>query len=227
MGDFGDNCPGGQTVGAALKSLALNPIDHLIRRWNWKSALLSSLLRGALFFSTNLVAGWHRALGALGERRAPGRVRLLGHVGDRERLADLYANCDALVHPNPREPLGLAPLEAMASGLPVVVPNSGGVLSYASAGNCWLAPPTGAAFASTVRELFADDRARRDRVERALATAEQFSWPFVTARYFGLYDRIFANSKRPWTRSRFEFGADPRALAPDEQGCPRRQQPAS
>jgi alpha-1,6-mannosyltransferase len=139
-----------------------------------------------------------------GERRAPGRVRLLGHVGDRERLADLYANCDVLVHPNPREPLGLAPLEAMASGLPAVVPNSGGVLSYASARNCWLAPPTGTAFASTVRQLFADDRARRDRVEQALATANQFSWPIVTERYFGLYDRIFATSKRPWTRSQYE-----------------------
>ena len=64
MGDFGDN-PGCQTVGAVFESLALHPIDHLIRRWNWKSALLSSLLRGMLFFSTNLAAGWHRALGAL------------------------------------------------------------------------------------------------------------------------------------------------------------------
>jgi hypothetical protein len=65
MDDVRVNSPGCQTVGAVLKSLALHPIDHLIRRWNWKSALLSSLLRGALFFSTNLVAGWHAALGAL------------------------------------------------------------------------------------------------------------------------------------------------------------------
>jgi hypothetical protein len=64
MGDFGDN-PGCQTVGAVFESLALHPVGHLIRRWNWKSALLSSLLRGMLFFSTNLAAGWHRALGAL------------------------------------------------------------------------------------------------------------------------------------------------------------------
>ena len=65
MDDVRVNRPGCHTVGAVLKSLALHPIDHLIRRWNWKSALLSSLLRGALFFSTNLVAGWHAALGAL------------------------------------------------------------------------------------------------------------------------------------------------------------------
>ena len=33
----------------------------------------------------------------------PGRVQFLGNVSER-RLADLYANCDVFVHPNPREP---------------------------------------------------------------------------------------------------------------------------
>jgi hypothetical protein len=37
----------------------------LIRRWNWKSAVLSSLVRAGIFFFTNLVAGWHAAVGAL------------------------------------------------------------------------------------------------------------------------------------------------------------------
>lgn len=36
----------------------------LLSRWNWKSALLSSLSRGLIFFFTNLVAGWHAATGA-------------------------------------------------------------------------------------------------------------------------------------------------------------------
>jgi glycosyltransferase involved in cell wall biosynthesis len=56
-------------------------------------------------------------------RDLPGAVRFLGHVRDREVLADVYANCDVLVHPNPREPFGIAPLEAMASGLPIVGPD--------------------------------------------------------------------------------------------------------
>jgi len=28
--------------------------------------------------------------------KAPGRVRLIGHVADRERVADIRANCDIL-----------------------------------------------------------------------------------------------------------------------------------
>jgi hypothetical protein len=53
------------TVSAVLGGLVRHPFRHLIRRWNWKSALLSSLLRAAIFFFTNLVAGWHAALGAM------------------------------------------------------------------------------------------------------------------------------------------------------------------
>jgi hypothetical protein len=53
------------TVSFVLKSLARRPMEHLIRRWNWKSAFLSSLTRGAIFFAVNLVAGWQAALGAL------------------------------------------------------------------------------------------------------------------------------------------------------------------
>ncbi len=53
------------TVAAALVRLIRHPVRHLVRRWNWKSALLSSSLRGVIFFCTNLVAGWHAALGAM------------------------------------------------------------------------------------------------------------------------------------------------------------------
>src|SRR5579864_2830199 len=78
---------------------------------------------------------------ALCSRKANGRVTFLGHVGDQEKLANVYANADIFVHPNPREPFGIAPLEAMAAGLALVAPNSGGVNSYADESNACLAEP--------------------------------------------------------------------------------------
>jgi hypothetical protein len=57
--------PGSRTVAGVLGALVRDPAHHLLSRWNWKSALLSSLLRAAIFFSTNLVAGLHAALGAM------------------------------------------------------------------------------------------------------------------------------------------------------------------
>ena len=122
--------------------------------------------------------------------KAPGRIHLLGHIASREDLANLYANCDALVHPNPREPFGIAPLEAMASGLPVVAPHAGGVLSYAHTGNAWLVRPEAANFAAGVRDVFADDAARAARIQQALRTAATFDWPQIAAIFFELYDAL-------------------------------------
>jgi hypothetical protein len=53
------------TVGAVFEGLLRHPLRNLIHRWNWKSAVLSSLFRAGIFFFTNLVAGWHAAVGAL------------------------------------------------------------------------------------------------------------------------------------------------------------------
>jgi hypothetical protein len=41
------------------------PVQRLLYRWNWKSALLSSLLRATLFFATNLTAGLPAAFAAM------------------------------------------------------------------------------------------------------------------------------------------------------------------
>jgi alpha-1,6-mannosyltransferase len=122
--------------------------------------------------------------------RAPGRVRLLGHISDRAKLLSLYADCDAFIHPNPREPFGIAPLEAMAAGLPLVAPNAGGVLSYADETNAWLAEPNGESFAMATRAIFSDPAARKDRLAQARWTAQQYQWRVVTESFFQLYDEL-------------------------------------
>lgn len=52
------------TVAAVALDLVRHPVRCLIYRWNWKSALLSALIRATIFFFTNLVAGWHAAVAA-------------------------------------------------------------------------------------------------------------------------------------------------------------------
>lgn len=132
------------------------------------------------------------SLAAECEKRIPGVVKMLGQISDRERLADLFANCDVFVHPNPREPFGITPLEAMASGLPVVAPNAGGILSYADRTNAWLAEPNGDAFAAAVRELLSDDTDRTKRIESALNTSKKYTWEESTDAIFALYDKMYA-----------------------------------
>lgn len=123
-------------------------------------------------------------------QRFPRHVYLLGHVGGKEQLLELYADCDAFVHPNPREPFGIAPLEALAAGLPLVAPNAGGVLSYADESNAWLAEPQGAAFAQAVRAIFSDPNLCKAKLSRARWRAAHFNWSTVTAAFFGLCEEL-------------------------------------
>ncbi len=53
------------TVRDAFLGLLREPVRRLIYRWNWKSAVLSSLLRASLFFATNLTAGLPAAFAAM------------------------------------------------------------------------------------------------------------------------------------------------------------------
>lgn len=133
-------------------------------------------------------------------RRLAGRVSWLGHIRDRNELAEVYANCDVFLHPNPCEPFGIAPLEAMASGLPVVAPNRGGVLSYADSSNAWVVPPSANAFAQAVQDVVFDRTLRERRVSKALATAESFRWETVANSFLDLYEDLL----------RFHAGQTPR-----------------
>jgi len=147
-----------------------------------------------------------------GKSRAAGRICMLGHITDREELAYLYSNSDAFIHPNPREPFGIAPLEAMAAGCPVVVPRAGGVLSYADSTNSWIAEPTGKAFADAVESVFADPAIREEKCNRAKEKAAELRWPAVVSTYFTVYEELHrrfheeeANGRSfAWTKSNEE-----------------------
>jgi alpha-1,6-mannosyltransferase len=125
-------------------------------------------------------------------QRLPGAAYFLGHIADREMLADIYANSDAFLHPNPREPFGIAPLEAMASGLPLVAPNTGGIAAYADSRNAWLADPDPESFARAVHAVCGDPQDSSVRCRAARATAERYDWQEIAAGFFALYDELHA-----------------------------------
>jgi hypothetical protein len=54
-----------QSVGSVLIDLVSHPVRRLVRRWNWKSAVLSSGFRSTIFFLTNLSAGIDAAVAAM------------------------------------------------------------------------------------------------------------------------------------------------------------------
>lgn len=128
-------------------------------------------------------------------RLVPGQTVFTGAVDDRRWLAACYASADVFVHPNAHEPFGIAPLEAMASGVPVVLPAAGGVLSYATRENAALAAPTATTYAEAITATL--DQPCPARVAAARHTARTYDWTCVTAAWFDTYDRLIADAARP------------------------------
>ncbi len=148
------------------------------------------------------------------EKFIPNKIVQFGHL-DKEKLANYYANADIFVHPNPREPFGIAPLEAMASGVPTVAPNAGGLLSYATNENMWLCEPNGEDFAEAIREITENSKLRERKVENALETAKNNTREKSTDFLLATYDKIykdFQNRKALFTdkekASEFNFARE-------------------
>jgi alpha-1,6-mannosyltransferase len=122
--------------------------------------------------------------------RSPGRALFLGHLHDRTVLADLFANCDFFVHPNPCEPFGIAPLEAMASGLPLIAPDRGGVTSYANSDNAWTVPADVQSFAAALEAALEQPRVTKEKARKALEVAQAYRWETVTSSFIDLYHQL-------------------------------------
>jgi glycosyltransferase involved in cell wall biosynthesis len=110
-------------------------------------------------------------------RRALPFARHLGFL-ERDVLADLYADADLFVFPSPTETCGLVALEAMASGLPVVSADLGGVLENVRHGINGVIVPAGDgdAFARAVVQLVRQRPQREVMAQAARAFAVARDW---------------------------------------------------
>jgi alpha-1,6-mannosyltransferase len=126
-------------------------------------------------------------------RRAPGADRAiwLGFERSRERLADLYGAATLYVAPGPAETFGLSAMEALASGLPIVSVDQGGVaeaVSRSGAGRLYAAGDP-AHFVEVAGSVLAGDPAVLGATGRAYAEAHH-AWPHVFDRLFEVYAGI-------------------------------------
>ncbi|MFI7602929.1 glycosyltransferase [Actinoplanes sp. NPDC049681] len=97
-------------------------------------------------------------------------VRFLGHLREREELAALLATADVVLAPGPVETFGLAALEALASGTPVVA-NAASALPEVL-GGAGLSAHDGPSLGLAARILL--ERPGRRTVARA--RAQRFPW---------------------------------------------------
>ena len=117
-------------------------------------------------------------------------LRLLGHVADRAHLAALLADADVVISTATRAGAGLAALESLASGTPLVAVDDGPAreLIVPGVGTTRRADP--GALADGLAAVLRGDRHAQRRVARV--RAEQFTWAGAAAAHLDAYAELVA-----------------------------------
>ena len=137
-------------------------------------------------FPARLVVAGSGPLTASLRRRARGLpVELVGHLADRSAVAGLLGAADVVLAPGPVETFGLAALEALACGTPVVAASTSAVAELVGGGAGRSARPEPPALAAAAAALLAVPEARRR--EAARARAESFPWSRTTGTMLALH----------------------------------------
>ena len=100
----------------------------------------------------------------------------LDELPDAERLAELYSQAAALVHPSLHEGFGLTPLEAMTTGTPVIAARSPGVTEVCGEAVLYTDRRDPEDLAGRMAAVAADAQLRSDLGERGRRRAAEFSW---------------------------------------------------
>jgi glycosyltransferase involved in cell wall biosynthesis len=120
------------------------------------------------------------------------RVHFTGAL-DHSAVADRYRHADLFTLPSWDESFGNAFAEALASGLPIVGSDVGGIPEFVEHGsNGLLVPPKSPSSIAAAIRLLADDPPARERIARANRSKalSQLSWAAVAARYLQVYASV-------------------------------------
>lgn len=122
------------------------------------------------------------------QRRSRGLpVAFEGFVHSRERVAELLASADVVVAPGPIETFGLAALEALACGTPVVASGEGALAEVIGDAGA-VADGSITSFCEGVQRVLGANEAIRRR--RARVRAEMFPWSKTVSEMMMLHQQL-------------------------------------
>lgn len=117
---------------------------------------------------------------------------------DNAEIPALYASADCMLNPSTVDNMPISILEALASGVPVVSTNAGGIPDMVEHGVSALLVPIGdpgEMARETIRIL--SDRALADAQRAAgLAEVARYAWPRVREQWFAVYRRVAGQHSR-------------------------------
>jgi glycosyltransferase involved in cell wall biosynthesis len=129
-------------------------------------------------------------LGLAGSVQFPGRI-------DNADIPALYASADCMLNPSTVDNMPISILESLASAVPVVSTNVGGIPDVVEDGISALLVPAGDALqmGDQVVRVLSDTRLTEALRNAGLRAAADFAWPAVRERWYGLYRRVAATHR--------------------------------
>ncbi|MEX2206622.1 MAG: glycosyltransferase family 1 protein [Myxococcota bacterium] len=166
-------------------------IGHLLAAF----ARLPAALREAFPLVIAGARGWRsadlkRELRMLADR---GQVRFLGHA-PAAALPDLYAGAAAFLFPSLSEGFGLPPLEAMASGVPVLTSGREALAEVVGDAGITFDPDQPRDTATKLTALLEDSALGADYARRGEERARRFTWAACAQATVGAYRQALARA---------------------------------
>lgn len=120
-------------------------------------------------------------------------VKILSHFLYPEELARLFKSSDIFIRSNKEEGFGIAPLEAMACGIPLILSEMGCHLEiFGQAGEFYKFNDIDNLILK-IEKLLMDTKFREIQVQKGLETSKNYNWDSKIKKILKLYSKILKN----------------------------------
>lgn len=126
---------------------------------------------------------------AIEEARHSSRIHVLGYVSETQRAA-LLRGASVFAYPSLYEGFGMAPLEAMQAGVPVVATNAGAVPEVAAGAALYAEVGDPYGLAGVIAQALEDESTRQTLISAGHERVKEFSWTKCASQMADLYELL-------------------------------------
>lgn len=164
-------------------------VDGIIRAYNqlrinnYELRNIKLVLAGAKGWkSENIYSEWHKS-------EFKDDIKFLGYIDSADRVY-LYNLASVFVYPSFYEGFGLPPLEAMASGAPMVMSYAASLSEVAGGAALMVDPYNINELAGALAAVLTDEKLRNNLIKKGFEQAKKFSWEKTAREYLKIFNEL-------------------------------------